>query len=55
VQAPPHNTASSELFYVVSGAAELLADESVMTSDEDDLSGLICCRHHARLNASGAS
>jgi hypothetical protein len=38
-----------------SGAAQLLADERVMTSDEDDLSGQIRCRHHTRLHASGAS
>ena len=54
--APPHHhTGSSELFYVVSGAAQMLADESVMTADESDLPGLIRCSDHARLNANGAN
>jgi mannose-6-phosphate isomerase-like protein (cupin superfamily) len=54
--APPHHhTGSSELFYVVSGAAQMLAGESVMTADEGDLSGLIRCSDHARLNANGAN
>lgn len=39
--------AKVELFYVVSGAAQMLADESVMTADEGDLSGLIRCSDHA--------
>ncbi len=42
-----HHTGSSELFSVVSGAAQMLADESVMTADEGDLSGLIRCSDHA--------
>jgi len=47
-KAPPrHHTGSSELFYVVSGVAQMLADESVMTADEGDLSGLIRCSDHA--------
>ncbi len=54
--APPHHhTGSSELFYFVPGAAQMLADESVMTSDEGDLSGLIRCSDHSRLNANGAN
>ena len=53
---PGHRrTGSSELFYVVSGGAQMLADESVMTADEGDLSGLIRCSDHARLNANGAN
>ena len=50
-----HHTGSRELFYVVSGAAQMLADESVMPADEGDLSGLIGCWDHARLNANGAN
>ena len=47
-RAPPHHhTGSSELFYVVSEAAQMLADESVMPADEGDLSGLIRCSDHA--------
>jgi mannose-6-phosphate isomerase-like protein (cupin superfamily) len=34
---PHHHTGSSELFYVVSGAAELLAGERVVTAREGDL------------------
>jgi uncharacterized cupin superfamily protein len=55
-KAPPHqHTGSSELFYVVSGVTQMLADESVMSADEGDLSGLIRCSAHARLNANGAN
>jgi mannose-6-phosphate isomerase-like protein (cupin superfamily) len=50
-----YHTGSSELFSVVSGAAQMLADESVMTADEGDLSGLMRCAGHARLTASGAN
>lgn len=39
--------AGVELFYVVSGAAQVLADEGVMTADEGDFSGLIRCSDHA--------
>jgi mannose-6-phosphate isomerase-like protein (cupin superfamily) len=54
--APPHHhTGSRELFYVVSGAAQKLAEESIMTADEGELSGLIRCTVHARLNANGAN
>jgi hypothetical protein len=31
-----HHTGSRELFYVVSGAAQMLADESVMPADEGE-------------------
>ena len=34
---PHHHTGSSELFYVVSGAAEMLAGERVLTAREGDL------------------
>jgi mannose-6-phosphate isomerase-like protein (cupin superfamily) len=50
-----HHTGSSELFYVVSGAAQMLADESVLTADEGELSALSRCSAHARLNANGAN
>jgi mannose-6-phosphate isomerase-like protein (cupin superfamily) len=34
---PHHHTGSSELFYVISGAAEMLAGERVVTAAEGDL------------------
>jgi mannose-6-phosphate isomerase-like protein (cupin superfamily) len=35
--APHHHTGSSELFYVVSGAAEMLTGQRVLTAREGDL------------------
>jgi uncharacterized cupin superfamily protein len=52
---PHHHTGSSELFYVVSGAAQMQASESFMIADEGDLSGLIRWSDHTRLNANGAN
>ena len=34
---PHHHTGSSELFYVISGAAEMLTGERVLTAGEGDL------------------
>jgi mannose-6-phosphate isomerase-like protein (cupin superfamily) len=34
---PHHHTGSSEMFYVLSGAAEMLTDERVVTAQEGDL------------------
>jgi uncharacterized RmlC-like cupin family protein len=34
---PHHHTGSSELFYVISGAAEMLTGERVLTATEGDL------------------
>jgi mannose-6-phosphate isomerase-like protein (cupin superfamily) len=52
---PQHHTGSSERFYVVSGAAPMLAAESVMRAEEGDLCGLMRWSAHARLTATGAN
>jgi hypothetical protein len=50
-----HHTGSSEQFSVVSDAAQMRADERVITAEEGDLCGLIRWSEHARLSATGAN
>ncbi len=51
---PHHHTSSSELFYLLSGAAELLAGERVLTAHEGDLVVVPPGTVHAFAAAQGA-
>jgi mannose-6-phosphate isomerase-like protein (cupin superfamily) len=51
---PHHHTGSSELFYVVSGAAEMLAGERVLTADTGDLVVVPAGMVHAFAAAAGS-
>ena len=50
---PHHHTGSSELFYVVSGAAEMLAGEQVLTANAGDLVVVPAGTVHAFAAAAG--